>query len=163
MNSKTAGIFVLRKPILWSAAIVLAGGLALPSIASAGDDLDTVACSARTLRGVFLFRASGHNIVNGAALPKALIETLVFDGRGNVSTPEISLSANGFIIQPPQGSPGIYTVDADCTGTLTFGDGIMFDLQINPNGKTVNMLQTNPNTVMQGAAEKVLPWSAWRG
>jgi hypothetical protein len=112
-----------------------------------------------------MFRASGHFIMNGVALPKAIIETLVFDGLGNVSTPEISLSVNGSIVQPPQGSPGIYTVDADCTVTLTFGDGIgtMFDLQIGPGGKTVNMLQTNTGHIMQGAAEKVLSLGAWRG
>ena len=163
MNSKSMPVAAPRKRLLMCSAIALAGGLLMSTAASANDDLDAVECSARTLRGVFQFRASGHNIVNGAALPKAIIETLIFDGRGNVSTPEISLSANGFIVQPPQGSPGIYTVDVDCTGTLTFGDGIMFDLQVNPNGRSVNMLQTNPNTVMQGAAEKVLSFSSWRG
>ena len=150
------------KRLLLAAAMALAGGLAIPSTAAAAEE-DVVTCSTRTLRGVYQFRASGYNIVNGAALPKAIIETLVFDGRGNVLTPEISLSANGNIIQPPQGSPGVYTLDADCTGTLTFGDGIMFDLQVSPYGKTVNMLQTNPGTVMQGAAQKVLPLSAWAG
>jgi hypothetical protein len=146
-----------------SAALALAGGLAMPSVALAIDDIDAVECSAKTLRGVYMFHASGFNIVNGAALPKAIIETLVFDGRGNVSTPAVSLSVNGFIVQPPQGNPGIYTVDADCTGTLTFGDGIMFDLQIRPTGRAINLLQTNPNTVMQGTAEKVLPFSEWNG
>jgi hypothetical protein len=146
-----------------SAALALAGGLAMPSVALAIDDIDAMECSAKTLRGVYMFHASGFNIVNGAALPKAIIETLVFDGRGNVSTPAVSLSVNGFIVQPPQGNPGIYTVDADCTGTLTFGDGIMFDLQIRPTGRAINLLQTNPNTVMQGTAEKVLPFSEWNG
>lgn len=163
MNVTGSGIFAPRKQFLMSAALVLAGGLTVPSIASATEDVEGGACSAKTLRGVYMFRASGHAIVNGAALPKAIIETLVFDGLGNVSTPEISLSINGNIVQPPQGSPGIYTVDADCTGTLTFGDGIMFDLQIGPGGKLVNMLQTNPGQVMQGAAEKVLSLGAWRG
>ena len=104
-----------------------------------------------------------RGFVNGVALPKAIIETLVFDGRGNVLTPEISLSFNGNIIQPPQGAPAVYTLEADCTGTLTFGDGIMFDLQVKPYGKAVNMLQTNPGTVMQGTAERTLALSAWGG
>jgi hypothetical protein len=93
--------------------------------------------------------------VNGASLPKAIIETVVFDGLGNVTTPAVSLSINGTIIQPPQGSPGVYTVDADCTGTLMFADGPKFDLQITPNGKQINLLQTNPATVMQGTARRV--------
>jgi hypothetical protein len=145
-----------------AAAVALAASFAMQPIASAAED-DVVSCSARTLRGVYEFSASGFNIVNGAALPKAIIETLVFDGRGGVLTPAVSLSINGTIIQPPQGNPGTYTVDADCTGTLTFADGPMFDLHIAPYGKSVKMLQTNPNTVMQGTAQKVLPLSAWGG
>ena len=165
MKITGSSIFAPRKQLLMCAAIALAGGLALPSIASATEDVEGGACSEKTLRGVYMFRASGHFIMNGVALPKAIIETLVFDGRGNVSTPEISLSVNGMIVQPPQGSPGIYSVDADCTGTLTFSDGIgtMFDLQIGPGGKAVNMLQTNQGHIMQGAAEKVLSLGAWGG
>jgi len=144
------------------AAIALAAGFAVQPVASGTED-DIVTCSSRTLRGVYDFRASGFNIVNGAALPKAIIERLVFDGHGGVLTPLVALSVNGTIIQPPQGNPGTYTVEADCTGTLTFADGPMFRLQIRPGGKTVNMLQVNPNTVMQGVAERVLSLSAWGG
>ncbi len=152
----------MKSSLFVSVAAVLATGLAMPTAASAADD-DVVTCNLKTLRGVYQFAASGFNIVNGVAVPKAIIETLVFDGRGGVLTPEISLSANGNIIQPPQGNPGVYTLDVDCTGTLTFGDGIMFDLQVKPYGKAVNMLQTNPGTVMQGTAERTLPLSAWAG
>jgi hypothetical protein len=164
MKATRSGIFAARKQLLMSAALVLASGFAMPSMAGNNDD-DVVECNARTLRGVYMFRASGYNIntVSGAALPKAIIETIVFDGQGNVSTPAVSVSVNGFIIQPPQGSPGVYTVDADCTGTLTFADGTRFDLQINPRDASINLLQVNPNTVMQGRADKALPLSAWRG
>lgn len=147
----------MKKQLALSAALSLAAGLASPSMALAGDRHDHE-CSVKTLRGEYLFHASGYNISpTGAALPKAIIEKLVFDGEGNVSTPAVSVSINGTIVQPPQGAPGIYTVDADCTGTLTFADaaGVKFDLQIKPNGNRINLLQTNPNTVMQGTAERV--------
>lgn len=139
------------------AALAAVVGLALPSITLAGDGHEARECSAKTLRGVYMFHASGYNIVNGVALPKAIIETLVFDGEGNVTTPAVSVSINGTILQPPQGAPGIYTVDADCTGTLTFADaaGNKFDLQIKPRGNEINLLQTNSGTVMQGTAERV--------
>ena len=148
--------------IQFAIAAVIAAGCALPATASAAGE-DAVTCSARTLRGVYEFRATGLNIVNGVAVPKAIIETIVFDGKGNVLTPAVSLSINGNIIQPPQGNPGVYTVDADCTGTLTFADGPMFDLHISPFGKSAAMLQTNPGTVMQGLAERVLSLSQWAG
>jgi len=162
MKSTIRSLFASTTPVLVSAALVLVGGLASAPVAS-GDELDVVECSARTLRGVYQFRASGHQVVNGTAVPKAIIEMLVFDGRGGVLTPAVSISINGFIIQPPQGNPGVYTVDPDCTGTLTFGDGIMFDLHVVPSGKGVNMLQTNPNSIMQGAAERVLALGNWAG
>ena len=151
MKSTRTHIVDLSTRLPVSAALALAGSLAWPAVAIAGN---TDECTAETLGGVYVFHASGYNIVNGAALPKAIIETLVFHGDGNVSTPAVSLSINGVIVQPPQGNPGTYTVDPDCTGTLTFADGPRFDLQIKPNGKTINMLQTNPNTVMQGTAER---------
>ena len=151
MKSTRTHIVNLSTRLPVSAALALAGSLAWPAVAIAGN---TDECTAETLGGVYVFHASGYNIVNGAALPKAIIETLVFHGDGNVSTPAVSLSINGVIVQPPQGNPGTYTVDPDCTGTLTFADGPRFDLQIKPNGKTINMLQTNPNTVMQGTAER---------
>jgi hypothetical protein len=153
MRSTRLTLLALGKRPPLSAALALVGGLALPSLASADSPRDE--CSAATLRGVYMFHASGFNILNGAALPKAIIETLVFHGDGNVTTPAVSVSINGVLLQPPQGNPGIYAVEADCTGTLTFADGPRFDLQIKPNGKVINMLQTNPNTVMQGTAEKV--------
>lgn len=145
---------ITRRVLPLSAVLALSGAVALSTSARAGDSEE---CSAKTVRGVYLFHASGYNIVNGAALPKAIIEKLVFDGDGNVSTPAVSLSINGTIIQPPQGAPGIYTVDADCTGTLAFADAAQnrFALQIKPTGNEMNMLQTNPNTVIQGTAQRV--------
>jgi hypothetical protein len=151
MKFKRTHIVDLSKRLPVSAALALVGSLALPSVASAKD---TDECTAETLSGVYMFHASGYNIGSAGPLPKAIIETVVFHGDGNVTTPAVSLSINGAIIQPPQGNPGTYTVDRDCTGTLTFADGPKFDLQIRPNGKTINMLQTNPNTVIQGTAER---------
>jgi hypothetical protein len=150
MRFTSLKIVALRKQLPVSAALALAAGLTLPSMVLADEE-----CTAETIRGVYMFHASGYNIVSGVPLPKAIIETVVFDGLGSVTTPAVSLSINGTIIQPPQGNPGVYTVDADCTGTLTFADGPKFDLQITPNGKQINMLQTNPNTAMQGTAQRV--------
>lgn len=145
-----------------AAAVALATCLAIPQTASATDD-DVVTCGLKTLRGVYHFSATGFNIVNGVAVPKAIIETIVLDGRGGVLTPAVSVSINGILIRPPQGSPGVYTVDADCTGTLTFADGPSFDLQISPYGRSIIMLQTFPVAVMQGTANKVLALNQWGG
>jgi hypothetical protein len=143
----------MKSLLIVSAAVALVASATTPTVATA-NEFQAAACSAKVLRGAYQFTASGFNIVNGVALPKAIIETLVFDGLGNVTTPQISLSVNGNIIQPPQGAAGTYTVEADCRGTLTFLDGVKFALQVRPYGRTINMLQANPGSVMQGTAER---------
>jgi hypothetical protein len=149
MRSTTLKIIPLRRvPV--SAVLVLAAGLSLPSMVLADRE-----CSAATIRGAYIFNASGYNIVGGVAQPAAYIFTMVFDGLGNMTTPAVSLSRNGAIFSLPQGNPGNYTVDADCRGTLTFSGGTTYDLQIAPNGNQFNMLQTNPGSVTQGTAHRV--------
>ena len=63
---------------------------------------------------------------------------------------------NGVIGQIPAGGVGNYTVEPDCTGKLTFVGGPSFDMFIAaPSAKQVWMIQTNPNTVLQGTATRV--------
>ena len=58
-----------------SGRVILAVAMALigvTCIARADDDERT--CSVATLRGSYLFAASGYNIVGGVAQPKAVVE-----------------------------------------------------------------------------------------
>jgi hypothetical protein len=110
-------------------------------------------CELKTLRGSYLFAASGFNIVGGVAQPKAIHEVLDFDGDGALGVPFVSLSVNGTVSHPPAGS-GIYTIDSTCRGTLVFNNGPSYDIVADVRGETVSMFQTNPNTVFQGTATK---------
>jgi hypothetical protein len=139
---------------------VVAGALAagMWSVASAqGDDSreadNASSCRLKTLRGSYLFAASGFNIAGGVAQPKAIHEVLEFNGDGTLAVPSVSLSVNGTISHPPAGT-GDYTLEADCTGTLVFTGGPSFDIVAAPNGRTLWMFQTNPNTVFQGEARR---------
>jgi len=152
MRFTSPTIVPLRKQFPVSTALLLAAGLTLPSLVLADKPAE---CSAATIRGVYLFNASGYRIVGGVPQPNAFVFTMVFDGLGNMTTPAVSLSQNGAVFTLPQGNPGNYTVDADCRGTLTFTGGTAYDLQIAPNGKLFNMLQTNPGSVVQGTAQRV--------
>lgn len=111
-------------------------------------------CTVETLRGSYLFAASGFNIVGGVAQPKAIQNALEFNGDGTVTVPAQSLSLNGNIIRRP-GNPGTYTIEADCRGMLVFLDGPSFDIVAALDGKTVWMFQINPNTVFQGTATRL--------
>jgi len=123
---------------------------AAPGAFAAQEDRD---CTLKTLRGSYLFAASGFNIVGGVAQPKAIHEVLDFDGDGALEVPFVSLSVNGTVSHPPAGS-GIYTVDSTCRGTLVFNNGPSYDIVADVRGETISMFQTNPNTVFQGTATK---------
>src|SRR5262245_56389444 len=77
--------------------------LGLSGIASAESD-----CAPRNLllRGTFVFAAKGYNIVDGVSQPKAIIEVIVFNGDGTLTTPAFSRSLNGAISRTAPGAPG---------------------------------------------------------
>ena len=146
----------IRKPgvaIAAIAVITIAIGSYRPGQAQVG----TRVCGAQSLHGSYVFSASGYNIVSGVPQPKALFEVISFNGDGTLTVSAATVSVNGLILRPLPGT-GDYTVDADCTGTITFhgappgAQPPAFDIAVAANGATIWMIQTNPNTVMQGTA-----------
>jgi hypothetical protein len=133
--------------------LVAAMALGTPGVVRAdsrGDD-----CSAHTLRGSYLFATHGWNIVGGVAQPKAIVEGIDFNGDGTLVSPFATASINGTIIHS-SGSLGTYTVNTDCTGTLSFIGGPSFDIFVEPNGKQLWMIQTGPGSpVFEGMVTKV--------
>ena len=137
--------------------LTMAGAMAatLWSVTAAqpADAQGAAPCRAKDLRGSYLFAASGYNIVAGVAQPKAIHETLDFQGDGTLEVPFVSLSINGAINHPPPGV-GDYTLGENCRGTLVFSGGPSFDIVVSSDGDTIWMFQTNPNTVFQGTATR---------
>jgi hypothetical protein len=147
----------------YAAALALASlSWAACSTAQADDDRRPSECSVATLRGLYSFTATGFNIINGVALPKAVTLFIRFNGDGTVTSPAATVSLNGVILRPTI-LPGTYTVETDCTGKLQFGPpGPGFDLQVAVHGSTLAMLQTvNPVQgvpqpgVLEGRAHRV--------
>jgi hypothetical protein len=129
--------------------VAAAMALGLSSVALADTD-----CTLKTLRGSYVFAAKGYTIVAGVPQPKGIVEVINFNGNGTLSVPAATRSVNGVVARTPPGGTGTYTLDADCTGTITF-DGPLFDIFISPNGEMLWMIQTNPGTVFQGTATRV--------
>jgi hypothetical protein len=131
--------------------------MAFSTTAIAGADNSAETCSAQTLHGSYLFATHGFNIVGGAAVPKAIVEGIDFNGDGTLSSPFATVSINGTIIRS-SGSVGSYTVETDCRGTLTFTGGPSFDIFVGPKGKELWLIQTGPTAapaVFEGTAIKV--------
>lgn len=120
-----------------------------------GADSNAPVCSVETLHGSYIFAAQGFDVVNGAAQPIAILEGIDFNGDGTLSVPFVTISINGQIIQLPPGGVGVYTVETSCAGTLKFTNGPSFNIFVRPSGKTLWMIRTDPNTVLQGTVTKV--------
>jgi hypothetical protein len=146
----------MKKPANWhfiAAAVVAWAGITGAALA---DDDGERECSAATLRGLYVFSATGYNIVGGVAQPKAILEAIRFDGEGGLTVLAATVSLNGAIVHPPPNGTGTYTVGPNCAGTLTFApSGPTFDLFLAPRGAPLFMIQTTPNTVLQGTVVKV--------
>src|SRR4029453_5798420 len=127
------------------AGSLIATAMMFGSSGNAKADAQPGICGAHTLRGAYVFNPHGWNIGGGVAVPKAIGEGIDFNGDGTLVSPFATASINGTIIRS-SGGLGTYTVEADCTGTLTFpGPGISFDIFVHPgDGKQVWMIQTGP-------------------
>ena len=141
-------------------SLVVATAMGTPDVAWA-DSRPAASCGLHTLRGSYVFDAHGWNIVGGVAQPKAIVEGIDFNGDGTLVSPFATVSINGTIIRSSN-SPGTYTVNEDCTGTLTFTGGPSFDIFVqHGDGKQLWMIQTGPAVappaVFEGTATKVSP------
>jgi hypothetical protein len=141
---------------LFACALVsLGAALAQGTSGVARPDSAMRACDAHTLRGSYLFATHGWNIVGGVAQPKAIVEGIDFNGDGTLVSPFATVSINGTIIRS-SGSAGTYTVNTDCTGTLSFTGGASFDIFVEPDGKQLWMIQTGPGSpVFEGTVTRV--------
>jgi hypothetical protein len=100
-----------------------------------------------TLRGAYMSMGGGSVVGVG---PVAFIGTLYYDGKGNVVNP-FTVSVNGAVSK--QTVTGTYTVNSDCTGTLSGGGS--YDFRVSPDGNKVDYIETDGGTVISGSATRV--------
>jgi hypothetical protein len=129
-------------------AVTIAGTLS--NVAWADNDEHGRRCDTATLKGSYVFSATGFNIVGGVAQPKAIVELIDFHGNGALTVTGGTVSINGVITQIAPNGVGNYTVESDCTGTIAFIPGPSFNLVVEVDGKSGWMIQSNPNSVFQG-------------
>ena len=138
----------IMKKIVRRSLVLAAMALGMSGIAVADTD-----CTLKTLRGQYVFTASGYTVVAGVPQPKAIVEVIDFKGDGTLTVGAVTRSINGAIARIPAGGTGKYTLDAGCAGTLAFDGGPSFDIFGSPNSGKLRMIQTNTDTVFEGSAE----------
>jgi hypothetical protein len=110
-----------------------------------------------TLRGQYQFASSGFVLDATGTHPLAVAGIDRLDGHGNL-TSNSTLIVNGVVIfanlMVPDGS---YTVQEDCTGTLTLGaNGVQLNIFVAPDGEAFDYVQTAPSgNVLAGTIRRV--------
>jgi hypothetical protein len=117
------------------------------------------ACSNATLSANYAFTDSGfaapHPTVRGPEVPIVVVGVLRFDGAGNASL-SFTLAINGGI-SPSQSDTGTYTVNSDCTGSISFTAGdapIDFNIVIIGGGTEVFGIVTSDGNTQTFDAKK---------
>jgi hypothetical protein len=102
-----------------------------------------------TLQGTFMVTGGGTIVGLG---PVSAVGTITYDGKGN-STNTFTVSADGAISRGVTVT-GPYTVNRDCTGSLTQSDGTNYDMVVNPDGSMVFWIETDAGTILSGTEVK---------
>ena len=123
-------------------------GGALPKVHA--QEVDLEGCSAATLNGRYGLTFSGYS-TNGAVpapinafVPVAGGGLVTFDGDGNLSASE-TVNLGGKILSV--NLPGTYTVNSDCTGSLTTANAHL-NLVIVRNGREILAVNTDQGHVV---------------
>ena len=166
MNPQEMTMKTRTKTKTFTLAAIVAAGMGLAPAARAADK----GCSAVTLLGTFSRHDTGTVLASpGGTGPVAFVGTFNFDGYGNV-TGATTGSSFGNIGKGTQ--TGTYTVNSDCTGTITVkgvnsGNASHYSFVIDDNGDGFEYIctDTNPPTfliVYSGVAKRQFPVGDWR-
>jgi hypothetical protein len=151
----------MKRRGLWAACVVPLVGVGVLAVGAGfakDEDAAGAKCSEATLRGTYLFGTEGFGIEGNDKIPFAAAGYEVYNGNGNVNS-VFSFSVNGKITRHEHAS-GTYTVKADCTGTVTYPGGNLYDQFIAPDGSMFTFVQTDPGAVnagfeLRGTAKRV--------
>jgi hypothetical protein len=118
------------------ALVCLAATMAPGTSATARAEVDRH-CSVGMLRGLYLWTFDGYANLGGNLVPKAVMQGLRFNGDGTTFNPFGTVNIGGTIIIDATGGVGIYTVAADCTGTISITDGPSFNMYVGPGAQQI--------------------------
>jgi hypothetical protein len=149
----------MKRAGLWAIGIVaLASVGPLVEQGYAGESAG--GCTLATLRGLYMFAQSGYVTISGSLVPQGVTGKAVFYGNGKFDS-LATISIGGTII-PDDAAPGTYTLNSDCTGTVTVlmkapTPDVHLDIFVAPDGDKFFTIQTDPGNVLSGTEQRVAP------
>ncbi len=117
------------------------------------------ACSNSTIRGSYAYTIHGQVFLpNGFALLIDGIARTTFDGEGNLTELD-AIAANGNVAPGWASNTGTYTVNPDCTGTITVTNGnqppVHLQMIVAQSGNTIHEMTIDPGFATTAEGERV--------
>jgi hypothetical protein len=143
----------MRRAIVLPIALALCVGAIVLGVVSRMEA--QVGCTLASVSGKFGISQAGFSQVTDPAtgtvsnVPFAAVGRVTADGAGRVSG-EFTASSNGTIAT--FADAGTYTVNPNCTGTVTFASGRTAYFVVISAGDEVQMISTTPGTIHSGVA-----------
>lgn len=140
--------------------MIVCGLLVAGSTAWADDGVEGPPCTLKTLKGRYLFAEKGTILppAFGVTGPTTGADAgfHLFNGDGT-GTDIVTLRVNGATVLKNAVVPISYTVNADCTGTITVlvPGGPSFGMFIAPNGEAIATIAADPGNYATGISQRV--------
>ena len=143
---------IMSSLALACALVCLAAATAPGTSATARAAADARVCSVGMLRGSYIWTFDGYTDLGGGLVPKAVMQGLQFNGDGTTYNTFGTVNIGGTIIIDATGGVGTYTVNPDCTGTLSITNGPTFNIYVGPGAQKVWTLETSPSPAGLGVS-----------
>jgi hypothetical protein len=116
-------------------------------------------CSDSTISGTYAFTLHGTIFLpNGSTLLVDGIAKQTYDGKGNMTQID-AVATNGLLTPGWRSGTGTYSVDSDCTGTLTIMVPGMPDLHLQfivaQSGNTIHQVVIDPGIATTAEGERL--------
>ena len=117
-------------------------------------------CSNATIRGTYAFTIHGQILPPDGSAP-LLVDGLAkttYDGNGNLTQLD-AIAVNGGVAPGWSANTGTYSVNPDCTGTMTISNGNMppvhLQMIIAQSGNTIHDMVIDPGFATTAEAERL--------
>jgi hypothetical protein len=103
-------------------------------------------CSIKTLKGTYSYSVTGYD--GNGPFAESGLET--YDGKGNIA-------GLGSDTSDPNNAPfiGSYSLYGDCTGIADYGDNIIYNIYVKPDGSGFTFLDKTPGSILSGDEKRI--------
>jgi hypothetical protein len=115
-------------------------------------------CTDSTIKGTYAFTVHGQILTPNGPIPIEGLAKTTFDGSGNLTQVD-TIADNGIVSVIWRHGAGTYTVNSDCTGTMTIFDQdlppLHLTILISQSGDHIRAVVTDPGFSTTSDADRV--------